>query len=78
MRTSNDKLWHLAALIPAGICFGPLFLSNGWGPWLLMAGLVCMFVYTTRLHRRIAVLEQQIKEQNTSNTTQAKMAEPSD
>ena len=61
MTNSNDKLWLLASLIPACITFGPLFLSNQWGPWLLIVGLICMFGYITRLHRRIHALEENLE-----------------
>jgi hypothetical protein len=67
MTKSNDRLWFLAALIPACISFGPLFLSNQWGSWLLTAGLINMFLYITQLHKRITALEEDLQRQSYNN-----------
>lgn len=59
---STDKLYMLGAVIPACVCFVPLFLSNQWGPWLLIVGLISMYLYITRLHTRIGALEARLSD----------------
>lgn len=61
------KMQLLAALIPAGISFGPVFLSQFQSPWLLTAGLFCIFIYTQGLNSRIEWLEQRLTETLTTN-----------
>lgn len=54
----DDKLWILAAIIPACITLGSMRFFHRWEPWTLTAGLVLMFFYISSLHRRIAELER--------------------
>ena len=58
----TDKLYVLGSVIPACVCFGPLFLSNQWGPWLPIVSLNSMYLYITRLHTRIGALETRLPE----------------
>jgi len=63
MKASNDSLWYQAAPIPPTLGYGIVSLADQWGRWVLMAGLMCMFAYITRLHRRLAKLEERLPRQ---------------
>jgi hypothetical protein len=56
--SNHDKLWYVAALIPAAIVGGAYRLNQGLDHWTFTVGLVLMFAYITRLHRRLAALEE--------------------
>lgn len=57
----KDKLHLLAALIPSAIAFGPFFMMQDWGSWMLTLGLGMMFLYILFLHRRVQKLEEKVE-----------------
>ena len=63
MKASNDNLWYLATPIPPVLCFGVILPADRWGSVVLLVGLGLMFAYITRLHRRIAKLEERLPRQ---------------